>query len=112
MFYSVVITDGFDTAAYNAFLLYCARHPEFKDKYKLRARREFIKILTDSLLLEKTNYNMEPAKKKKETDTVRKWCQLCSRQERKKTTNKFDVCLKMVCSEHRTTQTVCANCQI
>ncbi|XP_076344776.1 uncharacterized protein LOC143244286 isoform X3 [Tachypleus tridentatus] len=106
LFYNIL-----DAAAYNAYLLYRQRHPEFTSKYQKRARREFLKLLTDELLPEEdTNEVIPPKDQKVAEENVRKWCQICARDSRKKTSSKCIKCSKMACNDHKVTQSVCINC--
>ena len=61
-----------DIAAYNSFLLYTNRHPEFAQLHKKQSMREFIKLLTDKLLPTNEDVIEEPAQKRGDLPPNRK----------------------------------------
>ena len=101
-----------DIAAYNSYLLYANRHPEFRMAHKKQARREFLKLLTDQLLppVKVPDFNISVPKKQKTDAAQRKWCQLCNRSERKKSYIQCSKCSKYACLDHRTEEIICNEC--
>lgn len=105
VFYNMV-----DSAAYNAYLLYVEKNPQFKALYKNQSRREFLKILCNSLLMsEVDDFELEEPRPKKEA-TGRGSCKICTGGRRTKSRIQCDNCNEYVCDSHRYTSTFCYNC--
>ena len=102
-----------DIAAYNSFLLYKTKHPEFVLAYKKQARREFLKLLSEELLNPNIIQAEIPNPKicKYNANGNRKWCDLCQRSSRKKTRYACIRCQKYICADHRSNEIFCKNCK-
>ena len=103
LFYNII-----DIAAYNAFLLYIEKNPEFSLKHKKQSRRQFLKILTNSLLTAIPN-DGTPAKRDK---PERGSCAICQGGKRPRSRVACDICLRFVCDSHRKSAIICRDCTL
>ena len=99
-----------DIAVYNAFILYCEKNPEFRAVHGKHSRRIFLKLLSSKMLTIRTQKETIVTPVENVQMDTRKWCQICDRNNRKKTSYKCAICGKNVCPEHRTQQIKCVKC--
>ena len=82
-----------DISAYNAYLLYCLKYPEFKEEFKSHSRREFLYKLSVNLM----SPDIDPPKKIFKTcfNQERKRCHICPTNPGIKTNSICKICQKM-----------------
>ena len=106
----VLFYNMLDIAAYNAYVLYCIKYPEFVTRNKSRSRRTFIKDLVKEIV-ESSNDETEQqrtAAPQAKRPSVKGRCTLCPRSADKKSRLTCQKCSKFVCAHH--SENICMNC--
>lgn len=111
LFYNII-----DTAAYNAFVLYITKNPQFASQHKKNSRRIFLKYLADELLEDDPNTNFDETFDENEDPIPSKIpkldrgrCHICQVAKAKSRIS-CDKCDNFVCEKHRKSFSICKHC--
>ena len=97
-----------DIIGYNSFIIYAFKYPEYVKRDKSRARRRFLKELSEEILDNYGEIQSDRPAKAPKCSNARKRCQVCPREKDTKTKSTCSKCSISCCQKHL--HSVCDNC--